>query len=366
MHITPDSSSRLHLDIAGHVVGAGEPAFLIAEIGVNHDGRRDTAMRLVEAAWEGGADAVKLQVFSAGKLVHPRARLAAYQVATGAASPNELLKRLELDDETLGDVVGAIRQAGMIPIATPFSPDDVDRVADLQLPAVKLASPDIINGLLINAVSELKLPMLLSTGASTQAEIDQTVFKLTEQDAAFALLHCVSSYPTADGDAGLARITDLAARYACVVGYSDHTENLSAGALAVAAGAKIVEKHLTHNRSARGPDHAASADPRQFIEYAHRLREAESLLGASSARTPLEAELDVRSQSRQSLVAKTTLPAGSIVTRESLTCQRPGTGVSVAKLEDIVGMIVTRKVPAGAMLDWADVNVAGSATQLAA
>ena len=346
------------LNLTGRSIGPGSPAFVIAEIGVNHDGSEATAMRLVEAAWEGGADAVKLQLFSASRLVHPRARLAGYQRATGAASPAELLRKYELDDDVVGRLVKAIGQSGMIALATPFSPADVTRIARLGLPAIKLASPDLTNDLLLDAAGELNVPLLLSTGASTQAEVGRTVDRLNHRGTAFALLHCVSSYPTPDGEAGLSRIAALADRYEAIVGYSDHTQNLASGALAVAAGAKIVEKHLTHSRSAKGPDHSASADPRQFAEYVNRLREAETLLGDARAdRRPLEVEADVRAQSRQSLVTTVSLRAGEPIVREALTCQRPGTGIPASKIDEVIAMVAVRDIPAGAMLDWTDLDV---------
>ncbi len=353
------SRPRNDLSIDGVLIGANQRTMVIAEIGVNHDGRLDRALRLVESAWEAGADAVKLQLFKASRLVHATARLASYQKSAGATTPTELLRRYELSDDELQTVVETIRQTGMIPLATPFSPEDVLRVNDLGLPAVKLASPDLANDLLLDEAATLNLPMLLSTGAAREDEIDRAVGRLQKRDASFALLHCVSAYPTPDNEAGLGRIHDLATRYGCVTGYSDHTQHLSSGALAVAAGAKIVEKHLTHDRTATGPDHAASANPHQFREYTFRLREAESLLSTVGRdRTPLASEADVRSQSRQSLVAKRSIAAGSVIEQADLTCQRPGTGIAANRLDDVLGTVAQRDVPAGAMLDWTDLNLA--------
>lgn len=349
-----------HLTMDGRDVGPDRPAMLIAEIGVNHDGNVDTAMRLVEAAWVGGADAVKLQLFRADRLVHPRARLADYQRSAGERSPSAMLKALELDDAAVEKIVTATRQAGMIPLATPFSPEDVRRVADLNLPAVKLASPDLVNPLLVDAAADLNVPLLLSTGAANESEIKGTVDRLRERHASFALLHCVSSYPTPDGDAELGRIAMLAGRYDCVVGYSDHTQNVMSGALAVAAGAKLVEKHLTHDRLARGPDHAASFDPNQFREYGYRLREAERMLAAPSCRSAGDGERDVRTQSRQSLVAVRTIRPGEPITRDALTCQRPGTGIPASALDRVLDLLAVREIPQGAMLDWTDLDAATS------
>lgn len=344
------------LTIASRTIGGSAPCFIIAEIGVNHDGRLETALALVQAAADAGADAVKLQLFKASRLVHRSARLADYQIAVGAPDPATLLREYELAEQDVRRIVEAITAAAMVPLATPFSPEDLDIVADLSLPAVKLASPDLVNALLIDKAAALELPMLLSTGAATEAEVDWAVDRLDSLMARFALLHCVSAYPTPDAVANIGRMRELANRYGVCVGYSDHTQQLHAGAVAVAAGARIIEKHLTHDRTAAGPDHAASADPYQFAEYIRQIRLAERLLG-SSGMAMQAIENDVREVSRQSLVARRDIAAGTLITPRDLTCQRPGTGISAQYLDEVIGKTARRPIRAGDMLTSAEWNM---------
>jgi sialic acid synthase SpsE len=306
----------------------------------------------VEHAHRAGADAVKLQVFRARTLMHASSAFAGYQAERCAeTTPAEMLRRYEMEPVAVGRVVAAIRERGMLPIATPFSPEDVELVGRLGLPAVKIASPDLVNRPLLRRVAELGRPVLVSTGASTSEEIRTTVGWMAEWGAGFALLHCVSSYPTPDEEANLCWIGELAREFSVAVGHSDHTTELLAGPLAVAAGATIIEKHLTYDRAAQGPDHEASFDPEQFAQYVRLIRQAERLRGTPGRRV-LEVEQDVRRVSRQSLVARRALVAGERVRDEDLTVQRPGTGIPAADVVKVVGMRTKSAVPAGAMLSW--------------
>jgi N-acetylneuraminate synthase/N,N'-diacetyllegionaminate synthase len=339
------------LNIAGRVVSSQHPTLIIAEIGVNHDGSVERALELVAHAADAGADAVKLQVFRAETLIHASGRFADYQKQrVDDEGPAAMLRRYELPDEALRRIVKAIRGHGMLPLATPFSPSDVPRIAGLDLPAVKIASPDLVNRPLLQRCAELHRPLLVSTGAATMDEVRRAVGWLGEWRCTFALLHCVSGYPVASGDAQLCWISELSA-FDAPVGYSDHTSEELAGALAVAAGACIVEKHLTHDRRAAGPDHSASADAAQFARYAAAIRLAERLRGKPGKRV-LGCEADVRCVSRQSLVAAKALEAGQPITEDSLAVQRPGTGVSAAEIRSVIGRQARRPIAAGTMLEW--------------
>ena len=347
-----------NLKIDGRELGVGRPTFVIAEIGVNHDGSVSRALELVEHARAAGADAVKLQVFRARQLMHASSAFAGYQVERCAeATPAEMLERYELSAGEVREVVAAIRGAGMAPVATPFSLEDVELVRELDLPAVKIASPDLVNRPLLARVARLGRPMLVSTGASTVEEIETTVGWLRDWGAAFALLHCVSSYPTPEGEANLCWITELAERFGVAVGHSDHTTEVMAGPLAVAAGATTIEKHLTYDRGAQGPDHSASFDPAQFKQYVEMIRRAERMRGTPGRRV-LAVEEDVRRVSRQSLVLRRAMKAGERVREEDLTVQRPGTGIPAAEVGKVVGMRVTRAVGAGEMLSWEHLKAA--------
>lgn len=342
-----------HLQIGSRQVGPGNPTLVVAEIGVNHNGNLDRGLQLVDVARRCGADAVKLQIFSADALMHAeQAQFAGYQAArVQAASPVLMLRRYELRPLEIATLVEAIRSAGLIPLATPFSLPDVDIVASLNLPAVKIASPDLVNRPLLRRAAELGVPLLISTGAATMDEAAQSVAWLRELHADFALLHCVSAYPTPDDEANLRWIASLAGRFAAPVGYSDHTTHPLAGALAVAAGACIVEKHLTYDRAAAGPDHAASADPAQFADYVEQIRLADRMGGGGGKRV-LPIERDVRTVSRQSVVLAREVRQGERIGERDVVFQRPGTGIPAAQLASLVGKRVRQTLRAGTLLQW--------------
>jgi sialic acid synthase SpsE len=245
--------------------------------------------------------------------------------------------------------VQVIRDMRMVPLATPFSPSDVETVAGLRLPAVKVASPDLVNRPLLSRVVEYGRPVLVSTGAATMLEVDMSVQWLRAWAAKFALLHCVSGYPTPAEDAHLCWIGELASRFDVPIGYSDHTTESFTGALAAAAGAVIVEKHLTYDRTAKGPDHAASADPPAFERYVRQIRDADRMRGAPGKHV-LDIEQDVRKVSRQSLVVRRDLKVGQVIKEDDLTVQRPGTGMPASMIMQAVGRRATRPLQAGMLL----------------
>ena len=351
------------LCIDGRTIGTGRPTFVIAEIGVNHDGCVRRAVELVSIAAASGADAVKLQLFRADRLMHPSAAFAAYQrERSDAPDPLEMLRQYEFTDEEAAEVTAAARELGLVPLATPFSIEDVDLVEGLGLAAVKIASPDLINRPLLAAVARLGRPVLLSTGAATMEEVQRSVRWLSAWGVSFGLLHCVSSYPAAPETANLCWIAELASRFGVPVGYSDHTTLTAAGALAAAAGAAVVEKHVTYDRSAAGPDHAASADPQQFGRYVKLIREADLLRGKPGKRV-LDAERDVRAVARQSLVLRRALRPGQAVVATDLAVQRPGNGISASMFEEAVGRRALRPLAAGTMLQWDMLDDAASSDE---
>jgi sialic acid synthase SpsE len=248
-------------------------------------------------------------------------------------------------------IVGEIRRLNLLPLATPFSPEDVGVIESLDLPAIKIASPDVVNWPLLRRAARSGLPMLVSTGAANLNEISSSVAWLRGWGARFALLHCISSYPTPAQSANLCWIGELAERFGVPVGFSDHTTEVVAGAMAVAAGAVILEKHLTYDRGAAGPDHAASLDPHDFADYVQLVRLAERMRGTKGKRV-LEIEREVRTVSRQSLVAARDLPAGHRIAEQDLKVQRPGTGIPASALPSIVGQRTSHAIKAGQMLNW--------------
>ncbi|MGC4033416.1 MAG: N-acetylneuraminate synthase family protein [Tepidisphaeraceae bacterium] len=342
------------MKIGNQEIGPGHTVYVIAEIGVNHDGSVTRAIELVAHAKAAGADAVKLQVFRADTLVHQTAEFAEYQkTRVDAADPAEMLRQYELDDAGLKTVAEAAEAAGLQLICTPFSPSDVERAAAVSA-AMKIASPDLVNRLLLTRVIATGLPMIVSTGAATFEEIESAAAWLTSKAATFAMLHCVSHYPVDAADANLSWISGLS-RFGVPVGYSDHVADAAAGALAVACGASIVEKHLTYDTNAAGPDHSASLDPAGFTDYVRRIRQAEMMLGTGRRRV-LSCENDVRRVSRQSLVAARDIASGNVISPDDLTTKRPGTGLSAERFEATIGQRASRLISRGEMLQAGDID----------
>ncbi|MHC4274057.1 MAG: N-acetylneuraminate synthase family protein [Planctomycetota bacterium] len=324
-------------------ISADEPPYVIAELGVNHDGRLDRALELVEAAHAAGADAVKVQWFEADHLLSRAARLAGYQETAGASDPFDMLRGLELSADEFAEVVGRAHAVGLAAVATVFSVDLVAQARELDFDAFKTASPDIVNRPLIETLMAAGKPLLVSTGTASIDEVQQVTGWLG--DHPHVLLQCVSGYPTPDGSASLAGRAAMCRINPNALGYSDHTTAVDTGGLAVASGACLLEKHLTYDRTATGPDHATSLDGDGFKQYVDLARRAWQMLGPPQKRV-LEIEEDVRRVSRQSITATQALPAGHELVREDLTIKRPGTGIPPWRLAETVGRRLATAVEA--------------------
>ncbi|HVZ94447.1 MAG TPA: N-acetylneuraminate synthase family protein [Phycisphaerales bacterium] len=338
-------------DVRAHIEGGGEP-YIIAEIGVNHDGSVEKCLALIDAAAETGADAIKLQYFRAEMLMSRSAALADYQRKAGERDPIEMLKRLEIRGQDLPPLVKHAHARGLHAIVTVFSEPLVVETERAAFDAYKSASPDIINRPLLDAMAKTGKPLIVSTGAATIDEIARAASWFAPcYDIAF--LQCVSAYPAPDETASLGAIAFLAERLKRPIGYSDHTTRVETGAIAVAAGACILEKHLTLDRDAPGPDHAASLDPRQFGEYARLARLAHRMMG-SREKTVLDVEQDVRTASRQSIVAAKPVRAGSPITADMLAVKRPGGGVEPWRMDGLLGRRASRDIAADATIHEGD------------
>lgn len=329
---------------------------VVAEIGVNHDGDESVARRLIDAAAGARIDAVKFQYFHPDRLLSEQALLAGYQKGK-AASQKELLGKLALSLDVLGRLVEHVHDRGLAAIVTPFSLEDPADLAPLGLDAIKTASPDAVNTPLLEACAALGLPMLISTGTCDLDELRPAADLLGKHAAGGALLHCVSSYPTPDEQAQLFGMQALADAFGLPVGYSDHTTSMGTGGLAVAAGAVVIEKHLTHDADADGPDHAVSLIPGQMRAYTENIRLIEKTLGARAKRVSA-IESDVRQVSRQSVCTVRDLAEGHVLAAGDLTVKRPGTGIPAAQLANMIGRTLNRSVAANHLLTPEDLSPA--------
>ncbi len=339
--------------IGSRRVASDAPVLVIAEAGVNHNGRPDEAVRLVDAAADAGADAVKLQVFRAAELTTCDAPLATYQRESGQTGQRALLERLELSDATLRKVVERCRERHIAFLGTPFAVADVDRLVALGAPAIKIASTDLSNVPLLEAAARTELPLIVSTGASTAYEIVTAVQRITGWGASgrLILLHCVSCYPTPLGAANLRAIHALEKSFGVPCGFSDHTQSTAIGGWAVAAGACVLEKHFTLDRSAPGPDHGWSLAPQELRAYIAHAREAEAARGSGHlGMTAIEQ--DVRRVARRSVVAARGIPAGVELTRDMLALKRPAGGIEPGDLERLIGRRTRVALVADQALGW--------------
>ena len=327
-------------------VTAGPKVCVVAEIGVNHDGQCERAMSLVRAAKLAGADAVKFQLFDPKWLLSNQAQLAGYQ-KEGNDSVFEMLDSLKLEADDMLALRAEARRLGLAFIITPFSLENLDLVKDLHVDAVKIASTDVVNLPLIKLTASLGRTMIVATGASDLEELDPCVQLIEDRPA--CLLHCVSSYPAPVEDASLGALPALASRFHLPVGYSDHTNDLMTGALAVAAGACVIEKHVTYDRRAVGPDHAASFDTALFATYVESIRQAVVSFG-KRAKVVRGVEIETRMISRQSICLVRDLPAGHVLEAGDLTIKRPGTGIPPAELDQTIGQRLAKDVKANDLL----------------
>lgn len=357
--------------IGDRAIGNQEPPYVIAEIGVNHDGDVDRCLMLTRLAREAGADAVKFQLFEADLLMSGASRLATYQQEAGERDPREMLRRLQLSVEQLDRAATHARQLGVHAIVSVFSVELVPRAEGAGFDAYKTASPDIVHRPLLDALRGTGKPLIVSTGAATLAEVSRAITWLTREGPRpstrnLAMLQCVSSYPTPMEHAAFGGILALRDVFAGPVGYSDHTAEVHAGAMAVACGACILEKHFTDDRRRAGPDHRASLDPQGFAAYVASARrawmtlreagvdaggagattEAESLMARASQvrkeKVVLEIERDVRAVSRQSIVTRRALREGHVLTPLDVTFKRPGTGLLPCEYERVIGRALSR------------------------
>jgi N,N'-diacetyllegionaminate synthase len=323
------------LDLLGRRVGPGQPCFVIAEAGVNHNGDPALAVALVDAAADSGADAVKFQTFSADAIVTADARKADYQVAnTGGGSQRDMLRALELPWEAWQAVKRRAAERGIAFLSTPFDPPSADLLRRLGLDAFKISSGDLTCHPLLQQVAAAGRPMILSTGMADLDEVADAVELLRGHP--IALLHCVSCYPAPPDAANLRAIGTMARRFAVPVGWSDHTPGWEITVAAVARGACIVEKHLTTDCGLPGPDHKASLDPAAFAAMMRAVRAVEQALG-DGRKHPHACEREATTVARKSLVAARDLPAGHVLAAGDLACMRPGDGIAPARLPALLG-----------------------------
>lgn len=342
---------------------------VIAEAGVNHNGALARAHQLVDAAADAGADAVKFQTFKAERLASAAAKKAAYQEReTGAGqSQLEMLRALELSPAAHVDLIQHCADRRIEFLSSPFDEESLALLVKLGVKRLKLGSGELTNAPILLAAARSGLPVLLSTGMATLAEVKHALGALsfgqlhptgTPGRAAFeaawasdagrewaqsniTVLHCTTEYPSPVEEANLLAMLTMRDQFGVAVGYSDHTVGHSTCLAAVAMGATVIEKHLTLDRGLPGPDHQASIEPDDLKRLVDSIRAVEAALG-TGIKAPVPSEIANIAIARKSIVATTPIAKGTRLTAEHLTVKRPGTGRSPFDLWDVIGTVATR------------------------
>jgi sialic acid synthase SpsE len=327
------------IDVGGRKIGPGQPAFLMAEAGINHNGDRELALEMVDAAAAAGADAVKFQTFTAAGFI-------------SRSNPYfNLFKRCELSRADFEALAKRARDRNIMFLSTPLDEDSVDLLDELRVPGFKIASCDVTHIPLLRHVGAKKKPVLLSTGTATLTETMVAVDVLVDAGAAgVAVFHCVSNYPADPAIVNLRAIPGMAQALGRPVGFSDHTVGIEVPLAAVAVGASMIEKHFTLNKDMEGPDHKLSADPEEFKRMAASIRTVERALG-SDRKAPVESAQMIGIL-RRSLVAKRAIAKGTVITRDMVTAKRPGTGIQPAHLDLVIGRRAAVDISEDDLIEW--------------
>lgn len=336
--------------IAGRSIGAEAPMFVIAELGLNHNGDRDLALQLVDAAASAGASAVKLQAFRADRLVAEQPSALAHVDST---SLRDLFRSFELETEACRDVITRARSHGLAVVATAFDEDMVRECVALGVDALKIASGDLTHVALIEAAARTGLPVLLSTGMSDDVDVSNALDWAVGAGArVVAVMHCVSAYPTPDDQQNLRAIQTLARTCRLPVGLSDHGMGRDAAIIACALGATVYERHF-HLPGTNAIDAPVSSSPDQLREIVESVARTRRALG-DGRRHPAPAEVPNIHASRRGLYATRTLRAGHIVTEQDVCALRPAAGLGAQFHRSLLGCRITRAIDAGAPFESRD------------
>ena len=345
------------LSLGGRLVGPGEPPYIIAEIGSNHNGDMDLCRRLIDSAKSCGADAVKFQSWSESSLVSK----AEYERNTSYSDKKkhfgslaEMVSKYQLTPEQHREIAEYCQKSDITFLSSCFSPEEVDLLDELNVPAFKVASMDINNLALLRYVAARKRGVILSTGMATLGEIEQAIQTLRDGGSGpIALLHCISIYPPAMETIHLRNIHALQSAFDVPVGFSDHSIGTSISLAAIAVGACIIEKHFTLDKDLPGWDHAISADPSELTTIAAEGHNVFLALG-STVRTVTLAEMEKRKKFRRRAILARPVKTGEIIRPGDLKFLRPGTGIGPDEMRYVVGRTVRTNLEEDHELEWSD------------
>ena len=341
------------IKIKNKIIGSEQPCFIIAEAGINHNGKIDIAKRLVDVATEAGADAVKFQTFKSEEVVTENVSMADYQIKNmnKKETQKEMLKKFELSYGDFAKIKEYCDKKKIIFLSTPHSFDAIDFLDEL-VPAYKFGSGDITNIPALQYAAKKGKPMILGTGMATLKEVIEAVeiIKKTGNDQIVAL-HCTTNYPCPFEEVNMNTMKTMQKKLNCLVGYSDHTMGVTVPIMAATFGASVIEKHFTLDKKLPGPDHKASLEPEELKNMVTEIRNVEKALGRFEKK-PTLSEKKIMKIARKSIVAKKDIKKSEKIKRDMLDFKRPNTGISPNKLDQIIGKKTTRNIKKDELISW--------------
>jgi N,N'-diacetyllegionaminate synthase len=345
-------SFRRSFEIGDREVGPGRPAYVIAEAGANHNRDLGMARELIEVAADAGADAVKFQTYS-GKDLYS-SKTPQFEYLDDERSPQELLDAIALPREWQGELRDHARSRGIDFFSSPFDTAAVDELAELGVPALKIASFEIVDTPLIEHAAGTGIPLIISTGMANYGEIEDALAAAGAGGCdRVALLRCASVYPAEPEIMNLRAMRTMREAFGVPVGLSDHTLGIAVPTGAAALGMELLEKHFTLSRELEGPDHPFALEPDELRDMVKGVREVESALGNGRLEGPSEAESkEMYTLARRSVIAATDISAGTVIEREMLTVKRPGYGVKPRDIELLVGRTAKVDIAFDDVITW--------------
>ena len=328
---------------------------LVAEASNNHDGNLETAKKMIEAAYEAGMDAIKFQTFTGAELYVEEMLDSELDIGVFKGRRRELIEHNEFSPDEWREIAAYADKVGIPFISTPLGFGSADLLESIGVPLYKVASMDVNNPRFLTHLARKGKPIILSTGMSMVGEIDAAVATIQAAgNDKIILLHCISQYPVPVEKANLRMMTTLRDTFGLPVGYSDHTIGPDAAMAATAIGACVIEKHMTLDKNAPGPEHHMCADSDDLRELANRIASVSQALGSPLVRV-LDAEQGTRRFARRSLVSAQAIAKNTIITADMITVKRPGWGIPADSFDLLVGAKALADIPADSLIRWSDV-----------
>lgn len=349
--MTGGSYFRSAFEIGGRRIGPDDPVYVIAEAGANHNRDLGLARELIDAAAECGVDAVKFQSYTGALYSGKTPR---FEYLNDPRSPSQLLDAISLPREWHSELAVHARSRSIAFFSTPFDHDAVDSLAAVGVPAMKIASFEIVDLPLIRHAASVGVPIILSAGMATYGEIEDALGSVKAAgNREVALMRCASVYPASAEIMNLRAMATMRDAFGVPVGLSDHTTGIAVPTAAAALGAELIEKHFTLSRTLEGPDHPFALEPEELRAMVTAVRDVEASLGNGRLEGPSEAEsVEMYRLARSSLHAATDIAAGTVITREMLTVKRPGYGIEPKHVELLIGRPARTDIEVDDAITW--------------